>query len=598
MRAFQVAKPPSGVGWGRRRLVRSIAFGLGVTSMLPLTPVLSVSSAAEPAGVVEADAARGVVPPRSWDAASVRLSDGALWAQVEASGGMAVVGLKEPDQARGVWKEDILIDAHGRRRAALAVGDIDGVSVIKGPGSVPTMSVKVAGVEALADLRDLGHVDYVEPLYVELDPQSGCNKKAYTLANMLDADKPDWSRQTASPQTSMGDWVPWNFDATKVRAAWARANGDDVTIGVIDTGLYAEQPQFGAEFASERSTNRTIKKMGPDRWWEWGHSPTADDQCGHGTRMAGTIGAPFDGRNMVGVAWKADLIVERAGDDVVLGLSNHSDVANAIDRIAWLERPRTIVAMAFGRYGELTAVKDAINRHPEVLFIAAAGSRTSSSSTGGCIPGWVYFPANMEPVVAVSGMEPGTNGISRQSCGGHETDIAPVIGEVPATGKGPGEQWLFGGSSDGTAVTAGIAALIWQTHPDKTAAQVRSHLLNTSDGSGSYQLGAGNPNAYKAVGGYLGVSVSGPSHVQPGASYTLTARPQGYGPFTYRWSTGETTPSITKRAGTTASGSQTVSVTVTDTKENKALQASKTVSWPVPDDDPIEPPTCWKCLSD
>lgn len=595
MEAIRMADTVPGVRtW--RRLLRSTGLGLAVASVLSVAPLTSTSGAAEPIDVSEPGAVRDAVPPRSRDTASVRLSDAALWSQIQASRGMAVVGLKEPDRARGVWKEDILIDAGGMQRAERAIEGIDGVSVIKRPGSVPTMSVKIAGVEALADLRKPGHVDYVEPLYVRLDPQAGCKKKDYTLENMDDADKRYWDRQTKSPQTSMGDWVPWNFDSTKARAAWVRANGDDVTIGVIDTGIYNEQPQFGSEFSSGASTSRTIRKYGPDRWWEWGYSPTPDDQCGHGTRMAGTVAAPFDGRNMVGVAWKADLVIERAGDDVVLGLSNHHDVANAIDRIAWLGRPRTIVAMAFGRYGGLTAVKDAINRHPEVLFIAAAGSKPSSSSSGGCIPGWVYFPANMEPVVAVSGMDPDTNGISPQSCAGYETDIAPVIGEVPATGKDPGQQWLFGGSSDGTAVTAGIAALIWQTYPELTAPEVRSHLLRTSDGAG-YPLGAGNPNAYKAVGGYVGLSISGPSHVQPGATYTLTARPQGDGPFSYRWSTGQTTQSITMRAGTTASGSQTVRVDVFDQRENKGRSSSKTVSWPVPDLEPIEPPTCWKCTA-
>jgi hypothetical protein len=58
----------------------------------------------------------------------------------------------------------------------------------------------------------------------------------------------------------------------------------------------------------------------------------------------------------------------------------------------------------------------------------------------------------------------------------------------------------------------------------------------------------------------------------------------GNGPFTYQWSNGATAPSIT----VTARGpntSQSFSVTVRDTRENKSLSASKTVlsRWPVDD---------------
>ena len=576
--------------WGPGRVARMAALAL-VPAVLLATPFAVARDDDTSAAPV-----RDTVPPRALDASSVRMTDEALWSQIDASGGMAVVGLKAPDRNRGVWRDEVLVDAEDTRRAERAVLARPGVSVVSRPGDLPTMSVKVADADALAGLRRLPTVDYVEPLYARLEPQSGCKQVDYALANMSDADKQDWYRQTASPTTPAGDWVPWNFDSTKVRSAWSRANGDDVTIGVIDTGVYPEQPQLSdAEFQAGDSGDRTLRKYGADRSWEWGYNPTAEDRCGHGTRMAGTIAAPRDGRNMVGVAWKANLVIERAGDDVVLGMNNQWDVANAIDRIAWLGAPRTIVAMAFGRYGELSTVADAIRRHPGVLFVAAAGSRVSSSSSGGCIEGWTYFPATMPEVVAASGTEPGRSSISRQACAGREVDIAPVIGEVPATGQDPGDLWLFGGSSDGTAVTAGIAALIWQTYPHFSVADVRTRLLRTADGTGDPFLGAGNPNAYKAVGGFTGMYVSGPSSVNPGATYTLTARPTGDGPFAYRWSTGETTPSITRRAGTTASGSQTVSVTVTDTRENKPLAASKTVTWPIPEAEPIDPPTCLRC---
>ena len=90
-------------------------------------------------------------------------------------------------------------------------------------------------------------------------------------------------------------------------------------------------------------------------------------------------------------------------------------------------------------------------------------------------------------------------------------------------------------------------------------------------------IGAGIINAYKAVGGFNSLAISGPSTVDSYASYTLTAAPAGDGPFTYQWSNGATTKSITATAGANLS-SKTFSVTVRDTRENKTLTASKTVT--------------------
>lgn len=575
----------------RPRPWRAKVVAIGVAPMMLLSSLALGGDGSVPDLVL-----RDSVPPRATDTSSVLLSDDELWSQIESSRGMAVVGLKARDRNRGVWRDQVLLDAEGTERASKEVLDRPGVSLLTGPKGLPTMSVKIGSAGALAQLRRLADVDYVEPLYVQLEMQSaGCKQADYKLENMDAENKQDWYRQTASPTTWRGDWVPWNYSDTKIRDAWVRANGDDVTIGVIDTGVFPEQPQLrDGEFQSGDSWGRSVMKFGPDRWWEWGNNPTPDDQCGHGTRMAGTVAAPFDGRNMVGVAWKADLVIERAGDDVILGWNNQWDVANAIDRIAWLNRPRTVIAMAFGRYGELATVADAIRRHPRIVFVAAAGSRSGSSSLG-CIPGWSYFPATMPEVIGTSGTEPGTTSVSRQACAGPETDIAPVIGDVPATGRDPGQQWLWGGSSDATGVTAGIAALIWQAYPWFSSQDVRSRLLSTADGTTDPNLGRGNPNAYRAVGGYAGLHISGPSEVSPGQTYTLTAQPKGDGPFTYRWSTGETTRSITRTAGTSASGSQTWSVTVTDTRENKSRFSSKTVSWSAPAPPPIEDPPCSGC---
>jgi hypothetical protein len=43
---------------------------------------------------------------------------------------------------------------------------------------------------------------------------------------------------------------------------------------------------------------------------------SSDDACGHGTRMAGVIAAPDDGRGVMGVAWGANLVNVRHANGV------------------------------------------------------------------------------------------------------------------------------------------------------------------------------------------------------------------------------------------------------------------------------------------
>lgn len=106
---------------------------------------------------------------------------------------------------------------------------------------------------------------------------------------------------------------------------------------------------------------------------------------------------------------------------------------------------------------------------------------------------------------------------------------------------------------------------------------MRNRLLNTADPLPTQYTGAGKVNAYRAVGGFT-VSIQGPTTVSPGERYTLTARARGDGPFTYKWSNGATTQSISRTAGATAGGSQTSTVTVTNA-QGMTVTSCHTVSW-------------------
>jgi subtilisin family serine protease len=216
-----------------------------------------------------------------------------------------------------------------------------------------------------------------------------------------------------------------------------------------------------------------------------------------------------------------------------------------------------------------------------VLFLGAAG-------TDFCLFG-LAFPGYLPEVVTVAGVAQDRHTPSNGSCSGGAVDIAAIVGngDVETTGLSSDEIVGLGGSSGATATIASIAALIWSRYPTWNRDQVRDRLFASGQGYRDSEIGYGVADAYKGVGGFSRLWISGPERYTPGRPYSLRADTGfGDGPFTYQWSTGETTPTIS-RVPPGGRASQTTTLTVTDTFEQRSLTQSITVR---PEREPVDPP--------
>lgn len=499
------------------------------------------------------------------------MRDDALWSAISKHpGNKAIVGIKAPGTKRGFWKNKWLLSRTQFQAAIQVLGSERNVIAIE-PMSLPlpVVTVTLRDIAALKSIRRLPFVDYVEPLYHDdfslFDAGSGCTETTYTLPETT----------TFTPDD---DVVPWTFADIRVPEAWQRGvRGAGITVAVLDTGVFYSQRQLRMpDFASGYSGNRTVEHLGTfDSPWDW---------CSHGTRMAGVIAAPWDGSSVVGVAYGSNLLSIRVHDDVVLfGPINEAAVAAAIVEAASRHVP--IIAMAFGTPFTLRLLDDVIDMiyyTTNVLFVAAAGTTPIYGITGV----GVVFPARKDNVIAVAGVK-STNEPSGWSLWGDEVDVGAVIEvegvteDSPALGRDSFHKDYphairFGGSSNATALTAGVLALIWSEYPWMNRDQVRERLYSTSSGGIAGKTGAGRIDAYKAVGGFEGARIDGPPVVRPNQQYTLTALPWGEGPFLYRWNNGATTQSVVGTIGG-YSTSQMWTVEVTDLRENKRVVAPKTV---------------------
>jgi subtilisin family serine protease len=113
--------------------------------------------------------------------------------------------------------------------------------------------------------------------------------------------------------------LQWDLTAIGANAegAWRRATGKQVQVGIIDTGVDGTHPDIAPNFNATLSRNFTMDIPEIDGPCEVATciDPANVDNDGHGTHVAGTIGAARNGIGISGIAPDAELINVRAGQD-------------------------------------------------------------------------------------------------------------------------------------------------------------------------------------------------------------------------------------------------------------------------------------------
>lgn len=348
--------------------------------------------------------------------------------------------------------------------------------------TLPILQLNVYDRAFLHQLRQLPEVRYVEPAAYEADElslrsDSGCDVEAISSLPASDY-------TTVSPSVK----VPWNFYHANIPTAWNTSTGSGITIALIDTGTSPSQSKLGSAFNSGYSQNRSITRKGTyvSSWWWWASPDGPDDQCGHGTQMAGLLAAPRgSGGSSVGVAYNSNLLAIRGtGDVVVNGSSEKNGVKDALV-MAGKNSSVKIISMSIGDVFWSNTVADGVyyayNRGK--LIFAAAGTSLSWTSWWG-----VIFPGNMNETIAVTGVKDGSSLSRCNTChSGSEVDFVAVMQRssdnsrtsltLTPSGNTPA---YVGGSSAATATTAGIAALVWATNPSQSRTQVLNRMKNAS----------------------------------------------------------------------------------------------------------------------
>lgn len=365
------------------------------------------------------------------------------------------------------------------------------------------IDVLIEKEETLTALRQMKTIRYVEPgdyRYFDYETDvaakssgssSGCGFESTAL------NAADYTSTTPNAK------VPWAFTKHNIPNAWNYSTGAGITIGLVDTGVSAQQSLLGTNFNTGASSGRTITKHGV-----YVNGSTTDgpaDQCGHGTKMASVMAAPKNNAGLpVGVAYNANLITYRAAANVLLDTSSEQNgVKTAFTELANNTSVK-IISMSMGHIFSVGKIEDGVKYaySKGKLIFCAGGTSTSFTNFVG-----VIFPASMSEVQAVTGVKEGTSNQKCDVChSGSQIDFTFQMerssgNTVPVLSYYNAQADYVGGSSVATAATAGIAALVWAKNPSWT----RDQVLNKMRQSATYypsvnsSYGYGNINVLQAV---------------------------------------------------------------------------------------------------
>ena len=329
--------------------------------------------------------------------------------------------------------------------------------------------VPLFGISVLADNTEALPIDYQ---FKDVDVQNTDGAQAMAAGMTND---PYSSRQ-------------WGMKMIGMEAAWQSGlTGAGVRVAVIDGGVYTNTGEFGDRLLPGRNM--------------LGEGQSTEDSNGHGTFIAGIIGASKDnGVGIAGIAPGATIIPIKTSDD---GSTQDGVSAQAI-YAAVDEFHCDVINYSSGAKQLSSGIREAVSYAVSKGVIIVCSTGNDGSTT-------LYYPGALEDTIGVGSIN---KGMERSSFSHRNKSIFVVA---------PGEDVYSLGqsgsvrSSSGTSFSApfvtGLAALLKEAHPEMNTADFKQILMRSCKdlGDAGYDVEYGYgliqaPAAIRAAAEYFGTT--------------------------------------------------------------------------------------------
>ncbi|MFF2887751.1 S8 family peptidase [Paenibacillus sp. NPDC057967] len=256
------------------------------------------------------------------------------------------------------------------------------------------------------------------------------------------------------PNDALYSKYQWNLPSIETEKGWNVSKGDEgVIIAVLDTGVQSSHPDLQGKLLS--GTNIVDKNKAPD------------DDVGHGTHVAGIIGASVNnGEGVAGISWYNKIMPVK-----VLDSSGAGSTYSVAQGIIWaVDNGAKVINMSLGNYAQADFLHDAIKYAYErdVVLIAASGNDNTER------PG---YPAAYPEVFAVAATNNNKEKASFSNYGDY-IDVAAPGDSIASTY--PGSQYAaLSGTSMASPHVAALAGLIRSANPSLSNQEVME-IMRTS----------------------------------------------------------------------------------------------------------------------
>lgn len=269
------------------------------------------------------------------------------------------------------------------------------------------------------------------------------------------------------PKPSVDPSFGLQGDMSRINAddAWTNCWGgnNSVTVAIIDTGADLDHPELVA-----------------NAWWGYDYVDgdwVPQDGEGHGTNVAGIVGAPLNGNTVSGVAPNVRLLIVRVLDDNGSGFL--SDVANGV--IHSSQMGAKVLNLSLGGTSNSQTLADAINYATGAgrLVIAAAGNCGDAYYwLNGCSSmNQTLYPGAYANVLAVAATNNSDGHASFSNVGSYVDMSAPGVDIYNLTLNG---YTYLDGTSQAAPHVAGLAALVWTYNTGYNATTVWNRMASTA----------------------------------------------------------------------------------------------------------------------
>ncbi|HPG41324.1 MAG TPA: S8 family serine peptidase [bacterium] len=300
--------------------------------------------------------------------------------------------------------------------------------------------------------------------------------------------------------------------------AWDIETGSgQVIVGILDSGIDYDHPDLednmwiNADEIPDNGVDDDDNGYIDDiHGWDFAYGDNdPSDYCGHGTHVAGTVGAiGNNGIGVAGVCWNVKLMALKYLNDESSGWTNDMltafeyGVANGVDIIQ--------NSTGGGSYEEV--LKRAI-ANTNTLFVSSAGNDAKDTDEDAAYPS-AYNCAN---ILAVAALDHNNDISTFSNFGAQTVDLAAYGTDIlstkpyneteidfgaPGSGLDPDYYGIISGTSMSTPQVSGAAALLLSHNPDYTWQELKSAIMENVDVVSS-MLGKcvthGKLNVYKAL---------------------------------------------------------------------------------------------------